>query len=197
MAGRDAPPRRALSQHNRCDEAIAATRNIGQVATARLAVAERPSHGGDMDLEVALLDVDAGPDARGQLVLGDQVAGALDQGGQDLERAAAKLGRVGPPPAAAAGPEAAERARTRTSASAEAAACSVTLNPRLTRINLTERSTVARPLSMPLTGAFRVLQRAIRHARFRGFPVPASRRHWGRAKMAEATGTGEPFLRVA
>ena len=34
--------------------------------------------------------MDAGPDARGQLVLGDQVAGALDQGGQDLERAAAK-----------------------------------------------------------------------------------------------------------
>ena len=27
---------------------------------------------------------------RGQLVLGDQVAGALDQGGQDLERAAAR-----------------------------------------------------------------------------------------------------------
>jgi hypothetical protein len=57
---------------------------------ARLAVAERPSQGGDMDSEVALLDVDAGPDARDQLVLGDQVAGALDQRAEDAERAAAK-----------------------------------------------------------------------------------------------------------
>jgi hypothetical protein len=81
---------RALSQHNRCDEAITATRNIGQVATARLAVAERPSHGSDMDFEIALLNVDAGPDARDQLVLGDQVAGPLEQRAQDVERAAAK-----------------------------------------------------------------------------------------------------------
>jgi hypothetical protein len=43
-----------------------------------------------MDSEVAIPDVDAGPHARDQLVLGDQVAGALDQGGQDVERAAAE-----------------------------------------------------------------------------------------------------------
>jgi AcrB/AcrD/AcrF family len=71
-----------------------------------LAVAERPSHGGDMDSEVALLDVDAGPDARDQLVLRDQFAGPLDHRAQDVERAAAKPdGRWSLPPAAAAGPE--------------------------------------------------------------------------------------------
>jgi AcrB/AcrD/AcrF family len=63
---------------------------VDDVAIARLAVAERPSHGGDMDSEVALLDVDAGPDARDQLVLRDQFAGLLDHRAQDVERAAAK-----------------------------------------------------------------------------------------------------------
>src|ERR1700681_925651 len=79
-----------LGEVDRCHEAIAAPRNIGKVSTTWLAVAQRPSKRRDMDLEVALLDDRVGPHARHELVLGNQLARALDQCCQDLQGTAAE-----------------------------------------------------------------------------------------------------------
>jgi hypothetical protein len=79
-----------LGEDDRCHEAIAAPRNIGNVSTTWLAVAERPSKPKDVDLEITLLDGRVGPDARHELVLGNQLARALDQRCQDLEGTAAE-----------------------------------------------------------------------------------------------------------
>jgi hypothetical protein len=58
--------------------------NRDQIAIAATAVTQRSPQPGHLDLEIAFLDEGAGPGASHELGLGDQLAGALDQGDQDL-----------------------------------------------------------------------------------------------------------------
>jgi hypothetical protein len=81
-------------RRDRRDEAIAAAGNGRYVAIARLAIAEGPAQRGHMDAEIAFLDEGVGPDAGDQLVLADQLTGALDQDGEDVERAATESQRL-------------------------------------------------------------------------------------------------------
>jgi hypothetical protein len=87
----------ALLMHscNRRDEAVTAAGNIGDVAGAGLAVAQRLAERADVHLEIGLLDERARPDAREEILLADNLVGALDQRDQDVERPAAEpKGRV-------------------------------------------------------------------------------------------------------
>ena len=84
---------RLLDARDRGDKAIAAPGDRRQVAIAAAAVAQRPPQPGDLDLEVAVLDEGVRPDPRHELALADQLAGALDQGDQDLQGAAAQTHR--------------------------------------------------------------------------------------------------------
>ena len=63
---------------DRRNEAVAATRDVGDVAPAVLAIAERAANGGHMDSQAALVDVGMGPDALHQLLLGQELARPLD-----------------------------------------------------------------------------------------------------------------------
>ncbi len=76
------------------DKAVATTGNIDQIPIAAMAVAQRPPQGGDMDRKIALHDGRARPDAGHQLLLADQLAGALDQGYQDIESTTAEANRL-------------------------------------------------------------------------------------------------------
>ncbi len=51
-----------------------------------MAVAKRPSDQGHLRPEVTLIDGNARPDAGEQFFLGDDLAGALDQNNQEVER---------------------------------------------------------------------------------------------------------------
>ena len=73
---------------DRRHETIAASRNGGDVSSAGPTFAQRSSKRRDIDLEIALFDNGVGPNARRQLVLGDQLSRSLDQRSQDLEGAA-------------------------------------------------------------------------------------------------------------
>jgi hypothetical protein len=104
QVGRDVPRRRRRAGRGRqcaplgierphlAREAVAAQRH-GENEAAILA--ERLAQGGDLHLDVAFLDHGAGPDAREQLLLGDELALGLDQNEQHVERPGAERnGRI-------------------------------------------------------------------------------------------------------
>src|SRR5882757_2408076 len=74
-------------------EAIAAARDIGHVADARLTVAEDLPKRGDMEAQAALFDDEIRPDPRHQLPLADDFGCTLDERAEKVERAAAKMER--------------------------------------------------------------------------------------------------------
>jgi hypothetical protein len=55
-----------------------------------MAITEDPAEGRDMDPEIALFDERIRPDAGDQLLFGHELAGAVDQSNQNIERAAAE-----------------------------------------------------------------------------------------------------------
>src|SRR5689334_25437160 len=61
---------------------------------AALAVAEGAAQGADLDLQVRFFDERSRPGSGYQLLLADHLAGAFDQGGQDVEGAAAEPHRL-------------------------------------------------------------------------------------------------------
>ncbi len=79
-----------LGETDRSHEAIAATGNVGQIPSTRLAIAQCPPKRVDVNPEAALVDERVGPDAGHKFALADQFARALDQRGQNLESAAAE-----------------------------------------------------------------------------------------------------------
>ncbi|AZC31762.1 hypothetical protein C4K38_3804 [Pseudomonas chlororaphis subsp. piscium] len=81
-----------LMQH-RGAEAITALRNIDDVASPVLALAEGAAQGGDVHAQVDVLDHRGRPDAGDQFVLAHHLAGALDQHPQDIQGAPAHAQR--------------------------------------------------------------------------------------------------------
>ena len=75
---------------DRSNQGVTLPGNRRDIATAATAVAEPAPEGTDLEFEIAVLDKNAGPDPRDQLVLANHVAGALGQRDQDIERAAAE-----------------------------------------------------------------------------------------------------------
>src|SRR6516164_10763375 len=82
-----------LARH-RCDKGVTAAGIVGDIAPARTAVAKRLTQRGDMYPQRALVDDSIGPGAGDQLVSRDGLAGAFDQGDQDVERTAAEPQRL-------------------------------------------------------------------------------------------------------
>src|SRR5207245_4200510 len=60
------------------------------VAMAALAVAESAAQSADLNLQIRILDERFRPGSGYQFLLTDHLAGAFDQGGQDVEGAAAE-----------------------------------------------------------------------------------------------------------
>ncbi len=83
-----------LYDGHRRDEPITPSRNINQVAIPVAAIAEHPPHGSDMNRKVGRLDEHFRPHPRHQLLLADQLAPALDQCNQDIERTATETQRL-------------------------------------------------------------------------------------------------------
>ena len=73
------------------NEAIAAPGNRHQVAGAVLAIAKGLSHQGNLCSEIALIDDKACPNTSEQFVLGDDLARAFNQNGQEIERTSADV----------------------------------------------------------------------------------------------------------
>jgi hypothetical protein len=82
--------RQHLREYDWSHEAVASSGNRRQKAVAAATIAQRPAQARDMHLEIALLDEGAGPDTGHELVLADQLAGALEQSDQNLQRATAE-----------------------------------------------------------------------------------------------------------
>ena len=79
---------------DRCDKAVAAPRNVGDVALAALAIAERAPQSGNVDLEIALFHEDVGPDAVEQLLLAQNLAGPFEQSDEDITCPTAEMNRL-------------------------------------------------------------------------------------------------------
>src|ERR1700722_11491856 len=74
-----------LRSPERSNEAISAPKNTHQVAGARLAIAQGPSHKRDLSYEITLNGGKASPDTSEQFLLGDDLARALNQNDQEVE----------------------------------------------------------------------------------------------------------------
>src|SRR5882757_2413779 len=85
--------RRGCGAPNGRHEAVAATRDIGHVADARLTIAEDLPEGGDMEAQAALLDDEIRPDPCHQFPLADDFGCMLDEHAEKVERAAAQIER--------------------------------------------------------------------------------------------------------
>ncbi len=79
---------------DRRHKTVAPAGDVGDVASARMAVTQRPPERRHMDPEVGVLDEGAGPDPGDEIILADQLAGVLDQGDEDVEGAAAEPDRL-------------------------------------------------------------------------------------------------------
>ena len=82
-----------LGRH-RCDKAVAAARNVGDVARARAVIAERFAQRRDMDPQRALVDDRVGPGTGDELLFWERLARAFDQRDQNVECAAAEAQRL-------------------------------------------------------------------------------------------------------
>jgi len=85
---------RRLCDTDRGDKAITLAGRRRDVPPAAASIAQRPAQGADLEFEVTLLDKSAPPHPGHQLVFADQLPRALDQSGQNIERAAAHTHRV-------------------------------------------------------------------------------------------------------
>jgi hypothetical protein len=83
-----------LRKDNRCDEAIAPAGNVGDVAIARLTVAQKSAQGCDIDPKITFRHEGVGPGAGDKLFLADEIARAFDQGNEDVKGAAADTERL-------------------------------------------------------------------------------------------------------
>ena len=86
-------PRWLLASY-RGDEIVAPSRNGDDVAIAALAVAEGAAQGAHLNLQVRFFDERLRPGSGDQFLLADHLAGAFDQGGQDVKGAAAEPHRL-------------------------------------------------------------------------------------------------------
>jgi hypothetical protein len=75
---------------NRRHEAVTATRDGRYIAGTAMSVAKTSAEHIDVHPEIAFLDKYVGPDLRDQLILADNLAGALHQRGKNCLRAAAE-----------------------------------------------------------------------------------------------------------
>src|SRR5262245_7336295 len=82
---------RLLPHEDRSDEAVAAAGNVRDVAVARLAIAQGATERGDMDPEIAVFDERVGPDPTHQLLIAQELTGALNERRQDLAGATAEV----------------------------------------------------------------------------------------------------------
>ena len=99
-----------------CDrrhEAVAPARDREDVAAAILAIAQGLAQRGDMDPQVVFVHEGGRPDLRDQRILAHQIAGAFNQGDQNVQGAAAEYRRAAHPPAGAVGPGSDGSCRTR------------------------------------------------------------------------------------
>jgi hypothetical protein len=70
-------------------EAVAAARDRGDIGQLRVRRGQGPPQGGDVDLEIALVDVGVRPSGAHQLLLADELAPLFHEQTQDVERAGA------------------------------------------------------------------------------------------------------------
>src|SRR6478672_563819 len=81
---------RWLLTTHRGDETVASSWNGDDVAMAAMAVAEGAAQSAHLNLQVRFFDVCSRPDSGDQLLLADYLSGTLDQGGKNVEGAAAE-----------------------------------------------------------------------------------------------------------
>ena len=72
-------------------EAVASPSDSGYIPGSRLPVLKRPTQGGDMEPQVALIDRDIWPDSRHQPLLADNFAGAFDKNDKNVERPSTQM----------------------------------------------------------------------------------------------------------
>src|SRR3981189_3110628 len=82
--------RRARGTRNGCDKTVAAPRHIGHIAHARSPLPKRLAQRQDMKAKVALIDQKVRPTPWQQLLLGNSLRWALDEGDENVESSAAK-----------------------------------------------------------------------------------------------------------
>ena len=83
---------RVLARH-RCDKGVTSAREVGDVALAGAAIAERFAQRRNMDPEGGLFDDRVRPSPGDQLLFRDRLAGALDERNQNIERTAPEAQR--------------------------------------------------------------------------------------------------------
>ena len=76
---------------DRRHEAVASPCDSGHIPGSRLPVLKRPTQGGDMEPQVALIDRDIWPDSRHQPLLADNFAGAFDKNDKNVERSSTQM----------------------------------------------------------------------------------------------------------
>ena len=79
---------------HRCDKGVTPAGVVGDVASARAAVAKRLAQRRDMDPERTFVDDRIGPCAGDEPILVDRLAGAFDERDQNIESAAAEAQRL-------------------------------------------------------------------------------------------------------
>src|SRR6266481_2011909 len=77
--------RRARGTRNRCDKTVAAARHIGHIAYARSPLPKCLAQRQDMKAKVALIDQKVRPHPCEQLLLGNYLRWALDEGDENVE----------------------------------------------------------------------------------------------------------------
>jgi hypothetical protein len=89
--GTATPPLRLRGDGYRRDEAVAAARNVRDVAIARLAIAQGAAHRGNVNPEIAVLDERIGPDATHQLLVAQELTGAFNERYENLASTTAQV----------------------------------------------------------------------------------------------------------
>src|ERR1700730_5365563 len=80
-----------IRPRDRRHEAIASPCDSGHIPGSRFPVLKRPTQGGDMEPQVALIDSDIWPDACHQILLADNFAGASDKNDKNVERSSTQM----------------------------------------------------------------------------------------------------------
>jgi hypothetical protein len=79
--------------HDRSNKAVASTIHGEDISVARLAIAQGSPQHRNLDLEIALLHREAGPDPRNQFLLAYHLAWALKKCNQEVKGAATEVHR--------------------------------------------------------------------------------------------------------
>ena len=80
-----------IRPRDRRHEAVASRCDSGHVPGSRLPVLKRPTQGGDMESQVALLDRDICQDSRHQPLLADNFADVFDKNDKNIERSSTQM----------------------------------------------------------------------------------------------------------